>query len=246
MTTVVADELVLLGSLVALRDLQIIELGCGGAELTRRLVATCPGCHVDALEVDERQHAKNLERPDAAIAFTCAAAQEIPFEGERFDLALMLKSLHHVPRSQLDAALGEVRRVLKPGGLLYVSEPVFAGDLNEIIRLFHDEEDVRRAARLALGRAVGSGEWERVSESSFDLPVEFRDFSDFERRIVNVTFADHRLDGAAREQVRQRFERHMGSAGAKFMRPMRIDLLRKRRCLLGPIRASSADGADVS
>lgn len=229
MSIVVDDELNLLQSLVPLRDLEIIELGCGKAELARRLVAACPGCKVAALEVDERQHAKNLQQPLAALSFARAGAQEIPYESALFDLALMLKSLHHVPVAQMDGALDEVRRVLKPGGLLYVSEPVFAGDLNEIIRLFHDEDEVRRAAYLAIQRAVESSAWQGVSETSFDMPVAFADFADFEQRIVNVTFADHRLDAATREQVRQRFEKHMGADGARFLRPMRANLLRKRR-----------------
>jgi ubiquinone/menaquinone biosynthesis C-methylase UbiE len=226
---VVDDELGLLQSLVPLRDLEIIELGCGKAELARRLVATCPGCRVAALEVDERQHAKNLQQPLAGLSFVRAGAEAVPFESGRFDLALMLKSLHHVPVSQMDMALEEVRRVLKAGGSLYVSEPVFAGDLNEVIRLFHDEQEVRRAAYLAIQRAVESGAWEGVSETSFDTPVAFRDFADFEQRIVNVTFADHRLDAATRDAVRRRFESHMGTDGARFVRPMRVNLLRKRR-----------------
>ncbi len=226
---VVDDELTLLRSLVPLHDLEIIELGCGAAELARRLVASSPGCRVAALEVDERQHAKNLARPAPGLSFLPGAAQDIAFPDERFDLALMLKSLHHVPRPLMDRALDEVRRVLRLAGLLYVSEPVFAGDLNEVMRLFHDEEAVRQAAIAAIGRAVESGAWERVSEHRFEVPVTFRDFADFEQRTINATFADHRLGEATRRRVRSRFEAHLGADGARFLQPMRVELLRKRR-----------------
>jgi SAM-dependent methyltransferase len=225
---VVVDELAFLGSLVPLRDLAIVELGCGPAELARRLVATCPGCQVAALEIDARQHAKNLEHPAPGIEFRSAGAEAIPFEAGRFDLALMLKSLHHVPLPLLDQALGEVRRVLKPGALLYVSEPVFAGELNELIRLFHDEREVRRAAYLAILRAVESGQWQSVAETRFEMPVAFRDFADFEQRVIDVTFADHRLDAATRREVQRRFASHADADGARFMRPMRVNLLRRR------------------
>jgi len=38
------------------------------------------------------------------------------------DGALIMKSLHPVPMGLLDRAMQEVRRVLKPGGWLFVSE----------------------------------------------------------------------------------------------------------------------------
>lgn len=225
----VTDELDLLHTLAPLdQHRHIIELGCGAAGLARKLLTRFPGCEVTALEVDARQHAKNLREPLPGLHFIEAGAQAIPLASETFDLALMLKSLHHVPLPQLDQALSEVHRILKPGGLLYVSEPVFAGPLNEVMRLFHDEERVRAAALHALQKAVAGGDWAQVSETRFDVPVQFRDFADFETRMIGVTFADHRLDAATLQQVRARFEHHMGADGAHFVRPMRVNLLRKR------------------
>ena len=50
-------------------------------------------------------------------------------------------------------SLGEVARVLRRGGHLYVSEPVFDGALNEVVRVFNDEGVVRAAAQAALDAA---------------------------------------------------------------------------------------------
>lgn len=224
----ITDELELLHSLVHLdQGPQIIELGCGAAHLSRSLLARFPACQVSALEVDERQHAKNLAKPQTGLNFLQAGAQAIPFDAERFDLALMLKSLHHIPLDLIDQALGEVWRVLRPGGLLYVLEPVFAGSHNEIMRLFHDEEKVRAAALSALQRAVASGLWEQQAEVFFDLPVQYRDFADFEQRMIGVTYLNHSLDASTLAAVRSAFERHMSPSGAYFERPTRVNLLRK-------------------
>jgi len=229
-TPLITDELDLLQSLVDLdQHPEIIELGCGAAQLSRQLLARCPACEVTGLDVDERQHAKNLLNPQRRLHFVQAGAQAIPFEAQRFDLALMLKSLHHVPLDQLSQALAEVHRVLRPKGLLYVSEPVFAGALNEVMRLFHDEEVVRAAALHAVQDAVSSGgAWEQITEILFEMPVRYRDFAEFEQRMIGVTFVNHRLDATTLQTVRARFEPHMTADGAHFMRPMRVNLLRKR------------------
>jgi ubiquinone/menaquinone biosynthesis C-methylase UbiE len=227
-TTLINDELELLQSQVDLNQHpQIIELGCGAAQFSSKLLDRYPACEVTALEVDERQHQKNLRNARPRLHFLQAGAQAIPFEAETFHLALMLKSLHHVPLDQLGLALREVRRVLRPNGLLYVSEPVFAGTHNEVMRLFHDEELVRAEALRAVRQAVASGDWEQVAEIGFDTPVHYRNFAEFEERMIGVTFVNHRLDAATLQAVRTRFEAHMGADGAHFVRPMRVNLLRK-------------------
>ena len=221
------DELIILGELVSLAAQNIIELGCGAARLARDLLARFPAAHVTGLEVDAIQHAKNLAAPAERLRFIAAGAQAIPLPNAQFDLALMLKSLHHVPQNVMDLALVEVHRVLRPGGNLYVSEPVFAGALNEITCLFNDEQAVRAAAQEALDRALASGAWAQVAERHFDVPVHFADFAAFERRMLDVSYAERHLDGDLRERVRARFEPHVGIGGAHFKRPMHVRLLRK-------------------
>ena len=221
------DELIILGELVPLAGQNVIELGCGAARLARDLLARYPSAQLTGLETDAVQHAKNLAAPAERLRFIAAGAQAIPLPDAQFDLALMLKSLHHVPQHVMDQALAEVRRVLRPGGHLYVSEPVFAGALNEITRLFNDEQAVRAAAQAALDRALATGAWVQVAERHFDVPVHFADFAAFERRMLDVTYAERHLDGDLRERVRARFEPHVGIGGAHFKRPMHVRLLRK-------------------
>ena len=224
---VIDDELDVLGSLVPLAGQQVIELGCGAAGLARRLLLRHPDSRVTGLEVDERQHAKNLAAPQTGLHFMIGAAQFLPFADAHFDLALMLKSLHHVPMASMAQALQEAARVLRPNGHLYVSEPVYDGAFNEVMRLFNDEGVVRKAAQAALDAALGTGRWTQQAERRFDMPVSFKDFTDFEQRMMRPTFADHRLDEAKLEQVRKAFEPHVGADGAHFLRPMHLRLLRR-------------------
>jgi len=222
------DELEVLAALVPMSDQDIVELGCGAARLARDLLMRWPDSRVTGLEVDERQHAKNLASPQPGLRFVAGGAQAIPFPDASFDLALMLKSLHHVPLPLLGQALREAARVLRPGGHLYVSEPVYAGPLNELVRLFNDEGVVRAAAQSALDEALRGGTWQQVAERRFATPVVFKDFADFEQRMMRPTFADHRIDDAKLAQVGAAFAPHCGPQGACFTRPMHVRLLRRR------------------
>jgi SAM-dependent methyltransferase len=224
----IGDELEVLAEMVPLPGLRIIELGCGAAALARALLARHPECEVSGLEVDERQHAKNLAAPQAGLRFIAAGAQSVPFADASFDLALMLKSLHHVPIDLMARALAEVARVLRAGGHLYVSEPVYDGPLNDLIRLFNDEGTVRAAAQAALDAALLTGAWEPVAQHDFEMPVRFADFADFERRMMRPTFADLQVDAAKLDEVRAAFESQVAVHGADFTRPMRVRLLRRR------------------
>ena len=226
--TLIDDELDVLSELVALDDLDIVELGCGAAQLARALLVRHPTSRVTGVEVDERQHANNMAAPQAGLRFMSGVAEDIPLPDASFDLALMLKSLHHVPMASMSRALSEVARVLRPRGQLYVSEPVYAGAFNDVIRLFNDEGSVRAAAQAAVDEALRSPRWEQVAERRFGMPVTFRDFAEFEQRMMRPTFADHHLDDAKVAVVRAAFEPHLTAGGARFVRLMHVRMLRLR------------------
>jgi SAM-dependent methyltransferase len=226
----VLDERVLLDALpLASTPARALELGCGTARQTRLLAAGGKFASILALEVDRRQHEKNLLIDDLpGVQFALGGAQEIPAPDGSVDAVFLFKSLHHVPVDLLGRAFKEMHRVLAPGGLVYISEPVFGGEYNEILRLFHDEQQVREAAFEATRDAVDSGLFELVSQTFFLAPVRYKSFADFEQKVIQVTHTEHRLSPELLERVRAKFEAHLGPDGAKFLAPFRVDLLRKR------------------
>lgn len=206
----------------------VLELGCGRADKTRTLAETGRLKEIVALEVDDIQHQRNLQIVDLpTVHFRHGGAEAIPAADESFDLVLMFKSLHHVPVQYMDAALSEIARVLKPGGLAWISEPVFAGELNEVFRLFHNEEIVREAAFAAICKAVDDGRLGLEKQLFFNTRSFFESFDQFDQRMIQVTHTSHRLAPELYRQVKEKFESYLTPEGATFLNPQRVDLLRK-------------------
>lgn len=222
----VTNEGKILDELLPLSGAKVLELGCGKAEKTR--VVAQKAASVLALEVDDIQLARNQRITDLPnVRFARGGAEKIPAGDAEFDVVLMFKSLHHVPVEQMDNAFAEIRRVLKPGGLAYISEPVYAGEYNDILRLFHDEKMVREAAFAAEQRAVSAQRLALVTQKFFLSPMRFDDFAQFEDQVLKVTHTQHKLSPGIFEAVRTKFDSHMTRNGAQFQMPIRVDLLRK-------------------
>ena len=224
------DELDLIDSLVDLSHAKVVELGCGAARLARDLLHRFPNSEVVGIDPDERQLTHNRTEPQDRLTFLSGGADAIPFGDASFDGAMMLKSLHHVPVDMMERALAEIARVLRPDGWLYVSEPVYAGRLNDLVRLFNDERVVRDEAQRALDRAIASGHWSQSAEKRFDVPVSFDSFADFEKRMIRTTFADHDVDDAHLARIRDAYASQAGITGSlELTRPMHVRLLRIAR-----------------
>lgn len=224
----VTDEFAFLARMLPLAGARVLDLGCGKADMSRRMAGEGRATLVVAVETDGIQHDENLRAASVpGLRFERGGAESIAHPDASFDFVTMFKSLHHVPVTLMDRALAEIRRVLRPGGELYVSEPVFAGEFNEVMRLFHDEEEVRAAAIAAMQRAVAAGFFEQVEERHFAAPIAFLDFADFEARMMHLTHTRFDLDPDRIERVRRRFLQSADADGARFERPMRVNRLRR-------------------
>lgn len=226
--TALHNELKLMLAELPLAGARVLELGCGKAEKTRALAESGLVSEIVALEVDDIQHRRNLEITDLPqVVFRRGGAEAIPASDDSVDIVLMFKSLHHVPMAEMDNALSEIARVLKPGGLAWISEPVYAGDLNEVFRLFHDEKIVREAAFAAICKAVSDGRLLSKRQLFFNTRSFFESFAQFDQRMIQVTHTQHRLAPTLYRQVQEKFESFLSAEGATFLNPQRVDLLQK-------------------
>ncbi len=222
------DEIHFMCELLPLENAHVLELGCGRGEKIRQLALASQLTKAVAAEVDPIAHQHNLQQDIPRVEFAHFGAEDIPAPDASFDIVIMMKSLHHVPADLLNRAFAEIARALKPNGWLYISEPVFAGDLNEVIRLFHDEQAVRQAAFAATVEAVDSGRFRLQHQHFFYADVKLTSFDQFEAGIINATHTDHNVDGELLALIREKFESHRqdNDPPFQFKTPNRVDLLR--------------------
>ncbi|MCJ2060838.1 class I SAM-dependent methyltransferase [Methylobacterium sp. J-048] len=131
---------------------RILDIGCGPGTLAKRL--TEDGAAVTGIDPGTAALAKARDAVPAA-RFEVASAEALPFPAASFDGAVMFNALHHMPDPA--AALAEAARVLVPGGILVVVEPLAKGSFFDALRPIEDETAVRAAAQEAIAAALGSG-----------------------------------------------------------------------------------------
>ena len=104
-----------------------LDLGCGVGGTSVALSRA--GARVHALDRDPRRlHA--LRTRLARVPMVRAAAGELPFGNGIFDAVILQDVLEHVASPQ--DILGEIHRVLKPNGVMYLSTPNRGAALNII------------------------------------------------------------------------------------------------------------------
>ena len=98
---------------------KVLDVGCGnGYVLAKYAQEGAEVFGIDITQAGVDLCKKRFEFIGLKGEFRVADAQMIPFPDDTFDCACSMGVLHHVPDSQ--RALGEIYRVLKPGGRLIV------------------------------------------------------------------------------------------------------------------------------
>jgi SAM-dependent methyltransferase len=100
--------------------MRVLDLGCGVGHLLAWLTRHAPArYHGVDLSVNSARAARSRA---SAIEVSVGDAGRLPFREGSFDRVVCNGSAHHLP--DVRAALGEIRRVLRPGGRVVLHEPV--------------------------------------------------------------------------------------------------------------------------
>lgn len=218
--TAVLDEV------LDVRERDVLDVGCGEGWLVRRLSSA----GARAVGLDPLPVALERARRDDASAppgrYIEGGAEALRFRDACFDAVVFFNSLHHVPVESLDVALGEAARVLRPGGVVYVQEPLARGPFFELARAVEDETEVRAAAQNALAQAAAGRFAQRLRRDGV-IATWLADFEAFRARMLSVDPARGAALADLETELRARFERlaRRSDGGYVFDQPFRVHLL---------------------
>ena len=171
---------------------RILDLGCGTGSLTFALPRAAEVSEVAAIDYSPVFVEEALRRnTDPRITISQGDAAAIPFPDGRFDRALALLVLHFVP--EVDRAVAEMRRVVRPGGVVAAAVWDHLGGMSNMRMAWdtlaaQDEEARRMRGRYCFQPMMRPDEMRQtfvaqglvdVQQTSLLIRMEYENFADF-------------------------------------------------------------------
>jgi len=188
-----------LGSLDGVRFGDALEIGSGTGYFSLNLLQLGIVERLTATDISPgmlQRLGTTAEALGLEVETVATEAEELPFEDESFDLVFGHAVLHHIP--DLERALSEFRRVLRPGGAIaFCGEPSRYGD-----RLAAAPKRAALFAAPAWRRMVGANpraipEGEQSNGHALEGEVDVHAFApaDLRRLLRDAGFEQHRVGG---------------------------------------------------
>ncbi len=109
---------------------RLLDLACGTGSFLREVKANWPRLHVTGLDLSPHYLAvaRRELAPWSRTRLMEGLAEAMPFVDAEFDIVTCVYLFHELPPRIRRAVVGEIRRVLKPGGTLILVDSLQTGD----------------------------------------------------------------------------------------------------------------------
>jgi ubiquinone/menaquinone biosynthesis C-methylase UbiE len=138
---------------------KVLDVGCGTGNLLRSTGKRHPRTELTGLDPDPKMLAttrRKTRRAGLSVRLDRGFAQELPYADGEFDRVFSSLMFHHLDSTSKDELLAEVKRVLKPDGVLVLADAVFDE---------HGHHKMREMTRDNVGDAVS----QRISAAGFTV-----------------------------------------------------------------------------
>jgi ubiquinone/menaquinone biosynthesis C-methylase UbiE len=165
----VHDEMI---TLAGLRDgLRVLDVGCGTGNLLRATGKRHRNVELTGVDPDLKMLARaerKMRRAGLPARLDRGYAQELKFPDDSFDVVFSSLMLHHLDTPSKDEMLAEVRRVLRPDGVLVLADATLHD---------HDHHGRRKSGSMKehLRDNYGDAVAKRIAAAGFTLePTRMR------------------------------------------------------------------------
>lgn len=113
---------------------RVLDVGCGYGFATKTLAKERKDLMIYGIDRDKKRILE-AKRHKEGVSFQVADAERIPFEDKYFSAVMSLEVLEHVDDPK--KVLSEINRVLKPGGIFFLTTPL-EGDPSNFYGFFYE------------------------------------------------------------------------------------------------------------
>lgn len=142
---------------------RLLDLAGGTGSISLRLLARFPHAQVTVLDQDPvlmTIAASSLRGRGTVIdADLSDDGWRAKLPGEPFDAVLTATALHWLPADRVAALYGEIRQVLRPGGIFANADHMEEEGLTELSAKLTEHRTAEREARYAAGAATSWPQW---------------------------------------------------------------------------------------
>ncbi|MBV8889501.1 MAG: methyltransferase domain-containing protein [Alphaproteobacteria bacterium] len=110
---------------------KLLDVACGTGQFLREVKANHPRLAVTGLDLSRPylDVARRRLGDWSRVELVEAGAEDMPFEDRRFDVVTCVYLFHELPPRTRRAVIAELRRVLKPGGMVIFVDSLQTGDV---------------------------------------------------------------------------------------------------------------------
>ena len=195
---------------------KVLELGCGNGEIWKDNLNRLKDCQMILSDFSEGMlaAAKTNLPSQKNLSFEQIDIQAIPYEDASFDVVIANMMLHHVP--DLNVALSEVKRVLKPNGIFYTAVPGEQGIhnyLSDVLKEYGILQKMMGIFTMQNGYPILQEVFPQVELREYEDALEVTDTNDLVEYLYSMaSIVD--LKEVSREMIYDLFEQQKNDQGS--------------------------------